>query len=56
MGKRFLCDDRGMVTVDWVVIAGFAISLALSVAAAVAPGLEKRGTEMVEPATISTTF
>lgn len=56
MGNAFLRDDRGMVTVDWVVIAGFAISLALSVAAAMAPGLEDRGTGMVEPATISTAF
>jgi len=54
--RKFATDQDGVVTVDWVVIAGFAISIALSVATALAPGLEERGTEMFTPASISTSF
>jgi ABC-type nitrate/sulfonate/bicarbonate transport system permease component len=54
--KKYVSDDDGAVTVDWVVITGFVIALTLSVITAISPGMEKRGTEMVDPVTISTEF
>ena len=54
--EKYVEDDDGAVTVDWVVITGFVIGLALSVATALSPGMEERGTEMLSPATILTTF
>jgi Flp pilus assembly pilin Flp len=54
--KNYVSDDEGAVTVDWVVISGFVIALTLSVITAISPGMEKRGTEMVDPVSISTNF
>jgi len=54
--QNYLRDDEGAVTIDWVVLTGFGAGIALSVAAALSGGMETRGTEMVTPVTISTTF
>ena len=54
--RIFAADEGGAVTVDWVVIAGFLAGLALSVIAAISPSMEKQGTEIVDRASISTTF
>ncbi|NOX72628.1 MAG: hypothetical protein GXP03_03045 [Alphaproteobacteria bacterium] len=53
---KYVSDDDGAVTVDWVVITGFVIALTLSVITAISPGMQKRGTEMVDPVSISTKF
>ena len=53
---KYVRDDEGAVTVDWVVVTGFVIALTLSVITAISPGFEKRGTEMVTPVAIQTTF
>ena len=54
--RIFAADEGGAVTVDWVVIAGFLAGLGLSVIAAISPSMEKQGTEIVDRASISTTF
>ncbi len=54
--RIFVADEGGAITVDWVVIAGFLAGLALSVMAAISPSMEKQGTEIVDRASISTTF
>jgi hypothetical protein len=54
--QEYVEDDKGAVTVDWVVVTGFIIALTLSLFTAISPSFEKRGTEMVEPASISTNF
>lgn len=54
--KKYVSDDEGAVTIDWVVITGFVIALTLSVITAISPGMKKRGTEMVDPVTINTKF
>jgi len=54
--KKYLFNNEGAVTVDWVVIAGFAIAMALSVATALSPSMEKQGTGIVSRANITTTF
>jgi len=53
---RFLADDQGAVTIDWIVITGFVIGLALSVGAALSPGLEQTGGSMFNPVSIRTSF
>jgi Flp pilus assembly pilin Flp len=54
--QRYVDDDTGAVTIDWVVITGFLAGLALSVMAAISPSMEQQGTEIVDRAAISTTF
>jgi len=54
--RKYWIDDHGAVTIDWVVITGFVVGLALSVAAALSPSLETRGTELITPVTISSSF
>ncbi len=54
--KKYTSDDDGAVTADWVVISGFAIAMALSVATALSPALEQQGTEILSSVSISTTF
>jgi len=57
MRVGFFCrDDGGAVTVDWIVITGFVVALVLSVASAISPGLETRGTTIVDQVSIKTTF
>jgi len=51
----FWHEDTGATT-DWVVITGFVIALALSVASALSPGFEKRGKNMVDQVSIKTKF
>jgi len=51
-----MSDETGTVTTDWIVVTGFVVSLALSVAAALSPGLETNGTTIVDRATIATSF
>lgn len=53
---EYVDDNEGAVTIDWVVITGFVIALTLSVITAVSPGFEERGTKIVEPVSISTSF
>lgn len=53
---EFVTDENGLVTVDWVVITGFVAGLALSVMSAISPSMEKQGTEIVDRASISTSF
>jgi len=52
----FRCNEMGAISVDWVVITGLVIALTLSVASALSPGLEKRGTDMVSQVSIKTNF
>lgn len=54
--RKFITHNSGAVTVDWVVVTAFAIAIALSVAAAISPGLKERGTKIVDPVSISTAF
>ncbi len=54
--QKYVDDDDGAVTADWVVITGFAVALTLSVATLLSGGLESRATTIVSPVTISTTF
>ena len=54
--QKYVDDEIGAVTIDWVVITGFLAGLALSVASAISPSMEKQGTEIVDRAAISTTF
>jgi Flp pilus assembly pilin Flp len=54
--RKYIRDDQGAVTVDWVVITGFIVALTLSVFTAISPAFETRGTEIVDPVTINSTF
>jgi len=54
--RKYVSNDTGAVTVDWVILAGFTIALAISVATALAPELKKTGVDIVSSADISTNF
>ncbi len=54
--QKYVDDDEGAVTIDWVVITGFIVALTLSVATALSPGLQSRGSQMLTPVNIATTF
>ncbi len=57
--RRFLDDDSGAVTVDWVVltagIVGLSLAVVLTLKAAYAPNAQNIGTEL-QQYTIDTTF
>ncbi|MFT5005184.1 MAG: hypothetical protein ACI861_002660 [Paracoccaceae bacterium] len=54
--QQYVKDDDGAVTVDWIVVTGFVIALTLSLFTAISPGFETRGTEIVDPVSLSTNF
>jgi len=54
--RKYVSNDTGAVTIDWVVITGLVIALAISIATVLAPDLKKNGVEIVSSAGISTNF
>lgn len=54
--EAFLKEDKGAITVDWVMLTALVIVLCIALIAAIGPTLNTQGTEIVDRANISTGF